>query len=220
MVADAKQLKGENRRSSEEGDERSELKATIAGDEGAWRRFVARNDPKLREVVRHATSGIRPLTEEQIEDVMGDFWLAAVQEDCRLLRTFKPSRGSSTFTWLTFQVARIAHEHVSRLLAEPEMVPLHEARNVPAARPRRMRSRGSGRLEISGGVVPESELAPHANHPLSRLSTDERMEALGESILALAMAQEVISNPTQENRRKEPCQKQQPSPFEWVPTSE
>jgi hypothetical protein len=114
-------------------DEASDLRDVLARDEVAWRHFVARYDEPLREIVRHATEATHPLTSDQIDDVLGDFWLAAVASDMRLLRAFNPARGASLLTWLTFHVAHVAHEHAQRIRARPT-VPLREARNLPAPR--------------------------------------------------------------------------------------
>jgi excisionase family DNA binding protein len=118
-----------------------DLAAVLARDDAAWRRFVGRYDSPLRVVVRHASEATRPLTDDQVDDVLGDFWGALVANDMRLLRAFNPTRGATLLTWLTFQVAHVAYEHLRRLGEEPTWVPLHEARNVPAPRPRSPRLR-------------------------------------------------------------------------------
>jgi DNA-directed RNA polymerase specialized sigma24 family protein len=111
------------------------LSAVFAGDESAWRTFVAHYDPRLRAVARHATEATRPLTEDEIDDVLGDFWLAVVANDKRMLRAFDPRRGSDLLTWLTFHVARIAYEHVERAVREPEFVPLDQVPEISDPRP-------------------------------------------------------------------------------------
>src|SRR5438046_261935 len=103
-------------------DEQELLDAVLQRDERAWRELVARFDPPLREVVRAASAGIQPLTDTQIDDVIGDFWLRLVQDDCRLLRAFNPGRRASLLTWLTFHVAHVAHDHMHRIRTEPPMV--------------------------------------------------------------------------------------------------
>jgi excisionase family DNA binding protein len=118
-----------------------ELAAVLARDEAAWRRFVGRYDGPLRVVVRHATEATHPLTDDQVDDILGDFWAALITNEMRILRAFNPARGATLLTWLTFQVAHVAYEHLRRLGEEPTWVPLHEARNVPAPRPRSPRLR-------------------------------------------------------------------------------
>lgn len=109
-----------------------ELTAVLARDDAAWRRFVGRYDGPLRVVVRHATEATHPLSDDQVDDVLGDFWAALIANDMRILRAFNPTRGAALLTWLTFQVAHVAYEYLRRLGEEPTWVPLHEARNVPA----------------------------------------------------------------------------------------
>src|SRR5262249_54016026 len=45
---------------------------------------------------------------------------------------FDSSRGAPLLSWLSFHVAGVAHEHLRRRAAQPEVVPLNEARNVAA----------------------------------------------------------------------------------------
>ena len=133
----------------------------LEGDEVAWRSFVARHDAALRTIVRQATETTNALSDDQIDDVMGDFWLAVVSNDMRLLRSFKPERGSTLLTWLTFHVAKTANNRVARLLAEPTMVPLDEALHVPAPwpRPARARKRSEAPKLPSGRGYSNEELA-------------------------------------------------------------
>lgn len=112
------------------GDVVDELRAVLARDEVAWRRFVARYDPPLRDVVRHATEATDPLTDDRIDDVLGDFWLALVAKDMRMLRAFDPASGADLLAWLTFHVAQFVTEHVTEARAEPPLVQLDKARNV------------------------------------------------------------------------------------------
>jgi excisionase family DNA binding protein len=135
-------------------DETVELRAALERDEAAWRRFVARYDGALRSVVRHAAEHDNPLSEDQVDEVLGDFWLAIVANDMSLLRRFNPARGASLLTWLTFHVAQIAYEHLRRLGEQPTFVPLHEARHVaaPAARPSRLRNEAATDHSIEGAI--------------------------------------------------------------------
>lgn len=111
------------------------LDAILRGEQSAWRAFVAEYDPQMRTVVRHAAEATHPLTEDEIDDVLGDFWLAVVADNKRMLRAFNPRRGAALLTWMTFHVARIAHERASTRASEPKHVPLTHARRVPDPRP-------------------------------------------------------------------------------------
>jgi DNA-directed RNA polymerase specialized sigma24 family protein len=133
--------------------EHQQLAAILAGDDLAWRKFVADYGEKLRAVVRHATEAAGSLTEDQIDDVLGDFWVAALANNKRMLRAFDPKRGSDLLTWLTFHVAQIAHECVHQAKRQPEMVPLDEVRHVPDLRhapPPKLRGEGaSGTIDAA-----------------------------------------------------------------------
>ena len=85
---------------SSTADETAELCAALDRDEPAWRRFVARYDRDLRAVVRHAAEADDPISDDQVDEVLGDFWLAVVANDMRVLRAFNPARGASLLTWL------------------------------------------------------------------------------------------------------------------------
>jgi excisionase family DNA binding protein len=112
-----------------------EICAAIDGGKRTWRTFVRHYDPLLRDVVRHASEPIRPLTEDEVDEVLGEFWLKLVEDDFRMLRAFNPTRGAALLTWLTFHVSRIAHDRLRASSEEPELVPLHYARNVADSRP-------------------------------------------------------------------------------------
>src|SRR5690242_10472906 len=82
--------------------------AVLAGDERAWHLFVGHYGPQLRAVVEHASEATAdPLRADEIDDVLGDFWLAALASDMRMLRRFDARRGADLLTWLTFHVAQI-----------------------------------------------------------------------------------------------------------------
>jgi excisionase family DNA binding protein len=111
--------------------------AVLANDERAWRELVRRYEGPLREVVREATQAIHPLSEVQIDDVLGDFWLRLIEGDMRRLRAFKASRKSALLAFLTMHAAHVAYEHIRRIGGEPMMIPLDEVRDV-ADLPRRV----------------------------------------------------------------------------------
>jgi hypothetical protein len=96
-----------------------DLAPVLAGDASAWTRFVAYYESRLRAVVRQAADHIEAFSNTDVDDVLRDFWFAAVADDMRMLRAFKPERGAALLTWLTFHVAHIASEHIRRKAKRP-----------------------------------------------------------------------------------------------------
>jgi DNA-directed RNA polymerase specialized sigma24 family protein len=112
-------------------DEAALLADVLMGSDEAWRRFVKQYEPLLRDVVHQATAD-HSLSKSEMDDILGEFWMAVITNNMRLLRSFNPSRGSTLLTWLTFHVAGIASDHIAKRAEEPTFVPLEEARNVAA----------------------------------------------------------------------------------------
>jgi hypothetical protein len=107
------------------------LSAVLSGDESAWRAFVTYYEPRLRSVVRHASEATPdPLRDDEVDDVLGDFWLNVVTNDKKMLRVFDPRRGSDLLTWLTFHVAHLAYERLAERSDTPTTVSLRNARKV------------------------------------------------------------------------------------------
>lgn len=132
------------------------LGAVLDGDERAWRTFVGYYGPRLRAVVEHASEATTdPLRADEIDDVLGDFWLEVVGNDKRMLRRFDPKRGSDPLTWLTFHVAQIAHQRLCERADAVPVVPLRRARNIPDPRPApepRLRAEMSGGGSIDAAI--------------------------------------------------------------------
>ena len=110
--------------------ERALVRQVLAGDEHAWQKLVRRFDGPLREIVRESADAIEPLSAEQLDDVIGDFWLRMVEDDRRWLRRFRGEGSLEAF--LRFQVLAVAHDHIQRLRREPTMVSFDEKRHIPA----------------------------------------------------------------------------------------
>jgi hypothetical protein len=116
-------------------DDGSLVERVIERDERAWRELVRRFDQPLRDVVAHATTATHQLESDEIDDVLGEFWLWLVEDNRKRLRTFDRSRGTSVLTWLTFLVSHVAHEHVFRKRQEPATERLDAVREVMDPRP-------------------------------------------------------------------------------------
>src|SRR5687767_10719601 len=81
-------------RVSVQPDDAALFSEVLAGSEQAWRRFVKKFGPGLRDTVRESTDAIQPMTPAQLDDVMGDFWLRMVDNDRRWLHRYR-GRGAS-----------------------------------------------------------------------------------------------------------------------------
>jgi RNA polymerase sigma-70 factor (ECF subfamily) len=93
--------------------EANELAALIAGDKGAWDRFVRRYAGLILSAVR---SLIREGTEA--EDLLQEVLLRLCKDDFRLLKTYDPARAGLS-TWLTI-VARSTARDAQRRHRPPQ----------------------------------------------------------------------------------------------------
>jgi hypothetical protein len=102
------------------------LSAALSRDQRAWREFVSRFNGQLREAVRAAFAAHEEVGEDQIDDVLADFWLRIVENDMRILRSYDPARGLPLLAWLAVRATRLA---LSQRQADrgPALVPLDEA---------------------------------------------------------------------------------------------
>jgi hypothetical protein len=110
------------------------LDEVLSGDNEAWRAFVQQFEPQLRETVRETADPSQPLTDDQVDDLLADFWLRVVDDNMRLLRSFNRERGGSLLPWLKLHLCDTVTEQLRRLGIEPPTVPLSEARAVEDAR--------------------------------------------------------------------------------------
>jgi len=93
--------------------EANELTALIAGDKGAWDRFVRRYAGLILSAVRGL---LREGTEA--EDLLQEVLVRLCKDDFRLLKTYDPARAGIT-TWLTI-VARSTARDVQRRHRPPQ----------------------------------------------------------------------------------------------------
>ena len=110
------------------------LGAVLRRDERAWRQFVRRYEDALRGSIRDAAAKIRPLEDDQVDDVLGDLWLMLLEDDLKALRQFE-SNGNDLDRWLRLIAAEMARKRARKLEAEPEMEPLESARHVAEPAP-------------------------------------------------------------------------------------
>lgn len=131
-------------------DEATLVAACAAGDADAWRRLVARYGPLVAALGRRmlARRGA-PVSDADVDDVVGGVFLALVRDERRLLRRYRPEFRLSTYLGVIVrtEVARRARRgsRAVSLDADP-------ARGLPAD--------------------------PKAEDPLASLGADERVAAL------------------------------------------
>jgi excisionase family DNA binding protein len=110
-----------------------DLREVLRGDASAWRRFVAYYEPPLRALVHDAAEATELFSDADVDDVLGDFWLAVVSDQMRMLRGFKPERGADLLTWLALHVSHVAHEHLQEKSDAPTFIRFDEKRHASAS---------------------------------------------------------------------------------------
>jgi RNA polymerase sigma-70 factor (ECF subfamily) len=87
--------------SSERTQELALLTALLSGSREAARLFVERYTPVIEARVRRILFGARTLSsEEDVQDLVSDIWVALLNEDMALLRRFNPNRQIKVSTWI------------------------------------------------------------------------------------------------------------------------
>src|SRR6185312_11567406 len=102
------------------------LRAVLAQDARAWRELVRRHESALRDAVRESADG--ELADDDVDDILGDFWLFLLEDDLRRLRAFG---GSDLLGWLSILIGQVASNRMRKAARQPRMEPLDEAK-LPA----------------------------------------------------------------------------------------
>lgn len=103
--------------------------ALIAGDKGAWDRFVARYAGVIRAAVARALGAARPA---EIDDAAQDVFVKLLQRDHSVLRAYDPKRASAP-TWLTVIARSVALDRLRR--RRLDAIELDEAPEAALATP-------------------------------------------------------------------------------------
>jgi DNA-directed RNA polymerase specialized sigma24 family protein len=116
----------------------------LARDRRAWRMLVELHEPALRSVVREAAPLEHSLSDDEIDDVLGDFWLLLLEDDLRRLRGFQQSGGSDLGAWLALVVHEVTRKELRRRTRQPKMVAFDDAveNRIAAAVIRELEERG------------------------------------------------------------------------------
>jgi DNA-directed RNA polymerase specialized sigma24 family protein len=119
------------------------LNAVLARDQKAWRKLVAQHEPALRRSIRNLDDELQ-ISDDEIDDVLADFWLLLLEDDLRRLRGFDASGGSDLGGWLALVAAEVARKELRRRGRRPEHVPYDATveKRIAAAVVRELGERG------------------------------------------------------------------------------
>jgi RNA polymerase sigma-70 factor, ECF subfamily len=91
--------------------------AACTDDEQAWAEFIRRFQVVIAAaVLRTAHHWCEP-SRSQLDDLVQDTYLKLCENDCRLLRTFKPLHDDSIYGFLKVVAANVVHDHFKAALA-------------------------------------------------------------------------------------------------------
>lgn len=72
-----------------------------------WQRFYAQHQPVITSAVAHVLLARRiPFTRHDLDDFVGEVWVALLRHDALSLRRFDPRRGRSVASWLRLLATR------------------------------------------------------------------------------------------------------------------
>ena len=109
-------------------DDRELMEQVLRRNPRAWRVLVRRHEDRLREAVREIADAEQPLSDDQIDDVLGELWLLLLEDDLRRLRSF---RGDDLGAWLAMVGAQVALNRVDVLAREPPIESFDETIHTP-----------------------------------------------------------------------------------------
>lgn len=101
--------------------ERRLIEAVLKRDARAWAEFVRRYEGALRTEVQLVASGI---SDEDVDDVLGDLWLRLVEDDLRHIRAFAEATPDELIAWLKLLVGQLTAKY---LRAQRRSAPTVEA---------------------------------------------------------------------------------------------
>lgn len=91
--------------------------AACTNDELAWAEFMRRFEQVIAvAVLRTARHWCEP-SRSQLDDLVQDTYLKLCENDCRLLRSFKPRQEDSIYGFLKVVAANVVHDHFKAALA-------------------------------------------------------------------------------------------------------
>jgi hypothetical protein len=192
---------GATRRKSE--DDVALVRAALARDAHAWRKLVDRHHGTLRAVIAQAAEGIHPITEDQVDDLLGDFWLLLLEDHLRRLRAFLQSDDADLGGWLALLATQVACNHARKLARGPRFVSLDQlkrgdrhtmARDVATEVVRMLDERAS--LDATGiSLRRRKESDEWRDERQERIESSDpiSMDESGESLSSILKAKEIAT---------------------------
>lgn len=113
-------------------DDAALVEEMLRRDEDAWREFVRRHEPVLRQRIQGALRRMtQALGSDAVDDVVGDFHLRLIERDMRPLRDwFGGSRRIPLDAWLWMIASALLNNHLRRALNEEATIDNAEALGV------------------------------------------------------------------------------------------
>ena len=97
----------------------TELVAACAGskDEAAWAEFIRRFHIVIAAAVLRTARRWGEPSRSQLDDLIQDTYLKLCENNCRLLRSFRPRREDSIYGFLKVVATNVVHDHFKAALA-------------------------------------------------------------------------------------------------------
>ncbi len=155
------------------------LRSVIRRDPGAWQTFFKRHERLILACLRRVYTRYHvPMSQEQLEDLVGMVCLDLVRDDYKKLRKYDPERGYRLSSWIGLIATNIAHDALRR--------------------------RGPPHSSTDDEDSPLAELQSTLPDPLEVLNHKERVDLLAEAVKHLTPTdQEFIRLYYQEQRSPE-----------------
>ena len=108
--------------------DRELLARMLVRNELAWREFHRRYDRLIYKCIHKVTNRFHGvLSQDDLDDIFGQFLLNLTARDMRRLRAFKPEMGNKLGTWIGLLATNTAWDHLRRVSRRPYMSELSEA---------------------------------------------------------------------------------------------
>jgi hypothetical protein len=103
----------------------------LARDPAAWRELVRIAEPELRIAVREVAAPHDDFEDDDIDEIVAEFWLSLLENDLQPIRTLS---GGKLVEWLKVLIGQSARTRLLQRRRQPKMQPL--PRSLADTRPR------------------------------------------------------------------------------------